>query len=73
MQMGMGALRWSPDQFWRSTMQELMCGYEGFAQSKGISLEEENPNTAPMTRAEMYELERQLENVGRTSNPDGAA
>ena len=34
-----GCLRWQPSEFWRSNVWELTYAWEGYAQSKGISLD----------------------------------
>ncbi|PRD42306.1 phage tail assembly chaperone [Phyllobacterium phragmitis] len=31
-----GALRWTPDVFWRSTLSELVIAIDGYCEAKGI-------------------------------------
>jgi hypothetical protein len=50
-----GSLRWQPSEFWRSNVWELTYAWEGFARSKGISLEENI-----MTRDKLEELKRKF-------------
>lgn len=35
MRQGMGYLRWSPEQFWNSTLAELHAGLQGYAEARG--------------------------------------
>ncbi|PQZ31414.1 hypothetical protein CQZ93_13055 [Ochrobactrum vermis] len=34
--MAYGALRWTPDTFWRSTLTELVNAIDGYCEAKGI-------------------------------------
>lgn len=36
MEFGLGALNWSPDEFWNSTFYELSCAYIGYCRVNGV-------------------------------------
>lgn len=55
MQLGLGVLRWNPEQFWNSTVRELYAGVEGYNESQG------EKKTEPLTRADVEELQSLME------------
>lgn len=52
----MGVLCWSPEQFWKSTMHELLAANEGYV--KANTMEPENDS---MTRPEYEALKKLLD------------
>jgi hypothetical protein len=50
MQQGLGWLRWSTDQFWNATLQELHAGVIGFAESRGAKTD-----SPPSEEEEVYD------------------
>jgi hypothetical protein len=50
----MGVLKWSPDQFWKSTPYELLAALDGHMESLGVK----RPLPG-MTRARFEELDKQ--------------
>ncbi|KAB2762964.1 phage tail assembly chaperone [Brucella anthropi] len=48
--MAYGALRWTPETFWRSTLTELVIAIDGYCDANGIK-----KDTGP-TKAQMNEL-----------------
>lgn len=43
MQQGLGWLRWTVDEFWQATLQELHAGVMGFAESRGAKPDTDSP------------------------------
>jgi hypothetical protein len=65
----LGVLQWPPDAFWRATTWDVLRAWEGYAKSKGISL---NGNST-LTADDVTELKRMIEeddNARRAGSPD---
>lgn len=54
MEFALGGLNWSPDQFWASTMTELLAADEGVKKANG------SQNEAPLSKDEFEELKDKL-------------
>lgn len=61
----LGALRWSPDQFWGSTIWEADRAIEGYRYAKGIK----RPEDEPLTDDEIEELKRMHPDPAGNGNP----
>lgn len=51
----MGILGWSPDQFWRATLWDLLPAFDGWLEKNG-----HQDQAQPLTREEMMEMEAEL-------------
>lgn len=58
MELGLGVLRWPPEQFWNATTHELYAALDGYAESRSAKRD------APMTHADLAALEEWDRNRG---------
>ena len=59
MEFALGVLHWSPEQFWKATMHELMAANNGYVKANKI------PDTTdkPMTREEYEDLKAKIAKI----------
>jgi uncharacterized phage protein (TIGR02216 family) len=64
MRLGLGALRYSPDVFWRLSLPEFFAAVDGLLESKGVKQAGRGVRGAP-SRAEVDALFARLDDEGR--------